>query len=221
MMSNKLLIIDDKPSQEKESSEIVFGNLTETQRSRIDFSKTIEGLWLQEDVKIQLIKDFSPYSYIFIHDSYDHPLIDSDMIEVVVEGLWPTSRVVLYSGGREDARSGEEPGKVIEGISWFEIRRSLYAQNLACFIDSSFVFGSYDIKYLYQGGDPRDDKANELYEEIRTLLEVSSSDVVGSASFAELLRLKKNEPTRDLLDKLAGIPRTELASRLENLMKSK
>jgi hypothetical protein len=194
MTLDKILILDDKSTREDFSSMQVLLSLSDMQRCVVDYYEVTDSLWIEstDGDDIVLLRDFSIYAFIFIHDSFENSLVKDGLKAILFEKLTLTSQVILFSGSR---RENESPVKRIydEKISkavCFEILRRQYFSNLKNFIDSYLLNGKYHIKYLYNPHLlPKKEKAYLLFDKIKIALEESIQFAVDSDSFSELLTL--------------------------------
>ena len=201
MTKNKILIIDDKAAGEDFSTLQILSQLTVEEGSRIDYYENTQLLWVENDKEdITFLKDFSNYSFIFIHDSLNDPLFNDGLKAMTIEKLSKISKVVLFSGSIAESSFPVEAiydEQISKNASCYEILRRQYFCNFKNFIDSYFVSGQFQIKYLYNPYiKPKKDKAYLLLEVIKTNLEESIQAAVDSDSFNELLSLLgyKNSP---------------------------
>ncbi|MBK8626361.1 MAG: hypothetical protein IPN86_12605 [Saprospiraceae bacterium] len=110
MTLNKIIILDDKAHSEDFSTSQVLSKLTVIEQSFVEYYENTERLWLERDNDddIDLMKDFSNYPFIFIHDSFENPLVRDGLKAVLLEKLSKTSKVVLFSGSRTESENPVE-----------------------------------------------------------------------------------------------------------------
>jgi len=220
MRADKILIIDDKSKTEKYSSENAIDQLNDYQRSLVDHYRNATGFWMQQDDDVLLNKDFSCYRYIFIHDSYDEPIIQGGLKEVLIQKLSVTSTVVLFSGTKKESITGQKVfADDIEEVFWYELRRSQYFDGLSRFIESLVVFGDYKIEYLYNRySDPKKDRGQELANEVRSHLEVSSQEAAHSNALVQLLQLFGYQDNESILERFSKLSDERFLSALDRLL---
>ena len=220
MTSDRILIIDDKGSDEKDSSGSAIRQLSKDQKALVAYHRNSEGLWEEKGDDVRLLVDFSGYPFIFIHDSYDNPIILGGLKEVLIEKLSPTSTVVLLSGTKPE---NSDPVKAeIDGLCWYEVRRVQYLDNLSRFIDSKAVFGSFQLKYLYDRyRDPKKDKCIILSDDIRVHLEESVYKAARSEPFLQLLTLLGHEDhVKRISERFSKLTDEEFLRSLEELIEN-
>lgn len=226
MMSGKILILDDKPQSEDFSTSMVLSRLTVNERQLVDYFETAETLWSESnnDDDIDLIKDFSNYAFIFIHDSFESPLVRDGLKVVLFEKLTKTSKVVLFSGSRKESEIPIEKiydEKISKETLCYEILRRQYFNNLANFIDSYLITGEYKIKYLYNPYiNPKKDKAYSFLEIIKTELEESTQCAVASSSFFELISLYGYKNISEISDRFLRMTDDEFIENIEDLIEN-
>ena len=195
MTLNKILILDDKAIDEDFSSFRLLSNLTTENRSLVEYYESTEKLWTESENgdDIELLKNFSLYPFIFIHDSFENPLVRDGLKVILFEKLNITSKVVLFSGNLRESEIPVEniyDEKISKDTTCFEILRRQYFNNFNNFIDSYLVLGEYQIKYLYNTYiSPKKDKALALFDKIKISLEISIQHAIESKYFIELLSL--------------------------------
>ncbi|RZK07577.1 MAG: hypothetical protein EOO43_21560 [Flavobacterium sp.] len=194
MTLDKVLILDDKLSTENFSSVQAISLLDEEQRSLIDYYEETVSLWSEstDGDDIVLLQDFSRYPFIFIHDSFENPLVKDGLKAILFEKLTKTSKVVLFSGSRSESETPIEKiyDEKISGAVCYEILRRQYFDNLKNFIDGYLLISEYDIRYLYnQYLQPKKEIAYLLLEKIKMTLEESIQAAIASDSFKDLLSL--------------------------------
>jgi hypothetical protein len=183
-------------------------------------------LWAQNEHgdDLILLKDFKAYPFVFIHDSFDNPLIQDGLKPILIEKLSKTSKVVLFSGGKAESNFPIE--KIYdEDISkyskYFEVRRDQYFHNLNNFLDSYIVSGNYEIKYLYNPFiNPKKDKGYKLLDLIKLALEDSVQNAVDSNSFDALLTLFKCENRQKIKDRFLRMTDDEFVENLEDYIEN-
>jgi len=220
MKADKVLIIDDKLKTEKHNSENAIAQLNDHQRSLIDHFRDVTGFWEQRDDDVLLHIDFSPYRFIFIHDSYNEPIIQGGLKEVLIQKLSATSTVILFSGTKRESPIGQKIfAEDIEDVFWYELRRSQYFDRLPKFMDSVAIFGDYKIEYLYNRySDPKKDKGQELADKVRSLLEVSSQRAAYSETFVQLLQLFGHQYNESILERFSNLSDDRFLSALDRLI---
>lgn len=225
-MSDRILILDDKPLKEDFSSLRILSSLNEQQRELIDYYENTEVLWLEADIgdDIVLMKDFSPYPFVFIHDSFDDRLVKDGLKAVIIEKLSVTSNVVLFSGSKNENSS---PVRILfdKGISTssgcYEILRRQYYYNLSRFLDSYILTGKFDIVYLYnEYVNPKKDLGYGLLKKIISELEFSTSRAVNSDSFRALLTLYGYAGIDLIINRFASMNDDDFIENLEDLIES-
>ena len=94
MTLNKIIILDDKAPSEDFSTSQLLSNLTVGERLLVEYYESTETLWLESNKEddIVLMKDFSNYPFIFIHDSFENPLVQDGLKPVLLEKLAKTSK---------------------------------------------------------------------------------------------------------------------------------
>lgn len=221
MMADKILIVDDKPDTEQRSTERILCSLKEEQRSLVIHVRDIAGCWKDNGDDVVLLRDFTLFSYVFIHDSFDDPIIIGGLKELLIRKLMATSHVVLFSGEKDESAVPRMGRSLSEGnIFWYELRRDQYVKNLGRFIESSFFFGEYKVKYLYDRySSPLRDKAEDLIIKLRGLLEDSVLAAARSAAFRDLLDLLGYSEAEKIIARFSIMSDGEFSSALENLIK--
>ena len=141
MTLNKIIILDDKAPSEDFSTSQLLSNLTVEERLLVEYYESTETLWLEinKEDDIVLMKDFSNYPFIFIHDSFENPLIKDGLKAVLFEKLTKTSKVVLFSGSRTESELPVEriyDDKISKDTFCYEILRRQYFNNFKNFIVS-------------------------------------------------------------------------------------
>ncbi len=195
MTLDKILILDDKAPSEDFSTSQLLSHLAVGERLLVDYYESTETLWLESNKEddIILMKDFSNYPFILIHDSFENPLIRDGLKAVLFEKLTKTSKVILFSGSITESELPIEriyDNQISKDTFCYEILRRQFFNNLKTFIESYLISGEYQIKYLYNSYiNPKKDKAYALFEIIKTDLEESLQNAIESNSFIELLSL--------------------------------
>jgi hypothetical protein len=226
MTLNKIIILDDKAPNEDFSTSQLLSNLTVGERLLVEYYESTETLWLESNKEddIVLMKDFSNYPFIFIHDSFENPLVQDGLKPVLLEKLAKTSKVVLFSGGKVESNCPIE--KVFdESISkysnCYEVKREQYFNNLKNFFDSYILTGKYQIKYLYNPYiNPKKDLAYSLLESIKTDLEESIQSAIESNSFNELLSLYEYKNTSEISSRFLKMTDDEFIENLEDFIEN-
>jgi hypothetical protein len=220
MKSDKLLIIDNKAGAERESSENVIAQLDESDRSLINHFRDITGFWEEDGDDVKINVDISCYTYIFIHDSYDDPIIQGGLKELLIKRMSLTSTVVLFSGTKRESPTPQQ--LCHEDICWYELRRSQYFMNLPRFMESRSILGTYQIEYLYDSSkDPKTDKGQMLADEISDLLEISPQKAAGSAAFIELIKLFGGQYDEKVYERFANMSEDSFLSTIDRLIHRK
>jgi hypothetical protein len=224
-MQNRLLILDDKELNQDYSSKKAISLLDEHKKSKIDFYDSPVSLWVEKENgdNIELVQDFSLYRFIFIHYSFNDPILDGGLMQILIDVLSETSKVVLFSGERQEHEIPQEKlfSESESQYSYFEIRRSQYFYNLENFIDSYLTFGQYQIKYLYNPYiNPKKDKAYALFEIIKADLEESIHNAIESNSFNELLTLYGYINTSENLSRFLKMTDDEFIETLEDFIET-
>lgn len=226
MMSDKILIIDDKLAGEDFSTAQLLSLLNEEQKYVIDYAENTESLWIEskEGDDITLVKNFSQYSFIFIHDSFEDPLVNDGLKAIVIEKLSDTSIIILFSGGKSESANPRKllfDSDISEKSSYFEIRRREYFYNLKNFIDGYLLTGQFEIKYLYQSElNPKKDKAYDFLESIKNDLEESLKKAIESESFKSLLTLYGYLNIAEISNRFSTLTDDDFIERLENLIEN-
>lgn len=225
MTLDKILILDDKPGNEDHSSFQAIAQLNERQKKLVDYYEVSDELWklIENGDDVKLLKDFSPYKFVFIHHSFNDPIIGESIMANLIDMLSTTSAVCLFSGNRIES---EVPvirkwSDVFSESSHFEVRRSQYHNNLKNFIDSHLLSGKYHIKYLYNPYlNPLKDKAYSLLDMIKTDLEQSIEFAVESNYFKELLFLYGYGNIYDISNRCLEMTDDEFIETLEDFIET-
>ncbi len=226
MTLDKILILDDKAPGEDFSTSQALSKLTVGERSLVEYYENTETLWIEShnDDDIDLMKDFSNYPFIFIHDSFENPLVRDGLKAVLFEKLSKTSKVVLFSGSRTESEIPVEriyDEQISKDTSCYEILRRQYFNNLKNFIDSYLVTRGYEIKYLYNPYiNPKKDKAYTLLEIIKTDLEESIQSAIESNSFNELLSLYGYKNTSEISNRFSKMTDDAFVENLEDFIEN-
>lgn len=226
MTSVKILILDDKAHDEDFSTSNLLPSLAVDERALIEYYKSTETLWIESksDDDIVLIKDFLNYPFIFIHDSFENPIIRDGLKAVLFEKLTKTSKVVLFSGSRSESEIPVEKiydEQISKDTLCYEILRRQYFQNLRNFIVSYLIFGQFEIKYLYNPYiNPKKDKAYALFETIKTYLEESNQSAVKSNEFNELFSIYNYKNYSEISNKFLKFTYDEFIENLEDLIEN-
>lgn len=226
MTLDKILILDDKAPTEDFSTSQALSKLAVVDRPLVDYYENTETLWVESNNgdDIDLIKDFSNYPFIFIHDSFENPLVRDGLKAVLFEKLTKTSKIVLFSGSRTESESPVEriyDEQISKNTSCYEILRRQYFNNLKNFIDSFSVAGQYQIKYLYNPYiKPKRDKAFTLLQTIKFNLEKSIQVAIESNSFDELLSLYGYKNTSEFSNRFLKMTDDEFIENLEDFIEN-
>lgn len=226
MTLNKIIILDDKEPSEDFSTSQLLSNLTVGELLLVEYYESTETLWLESNTEddIVLMKDFSNYPFIFIHDSFENPIIRDGLKAVLFEKLTKTSKVVLFSGSTTESELPVEriyDDQISKDTFCYEILRRQYFNNFKNFIDSYLVSGQYQIKYLYNPYvNPKKDKAYALFEIIKTDLEESIQNAIESISFNELLTLYGYIKTSEILSRFSKMNDDEFIENLEDFIET-
>jgi hypothetical protein len=226
MTLNKIIILDDKAPSEDFSTSQLLSNLTVGERLLVEYYESTETLWIESNKEddIVLMKDFSNYPFIFIHDSFENSIIRDGLKAVLFEKLTKTSKVVLFSGSRTESELPVEriyDDQISKDTFCYEILRRQYFNNFKNFINSYLLSGQYQIKYLYNPYvNPKKDKAYALFEIIKTDLEESIQNAIESNSFNELLSLYGYIKTSDILKRFSKMNDDEFIENLEDFIET-
>lgn len=226
MLNNKILIIDDKPVSEDFSTINLLKTLNSDERILIDYFEDSNLLWKEskDGDDIELLMDFGKYSVIFIHDSYENPLVNEGLKAILIEKLSITSLVVLFSGSRDES---EVPIKKVydKQISkealCYELLRRQYYKNFKNFINGFLLTEEYQIKYLYNSYiNPLKDKAYVLLEMVRIDLEESVKFATESEEFKKLLILYDYKDLDEIIERFSQMDDDEFIEKLEDLIET-
>lgn len=226
MTLSKILILDDKALGEDFSTSQLLSKLTAEERLLVEYYESTETLWSEKNNEddIVLMMDFSNYPFIFIHDSFENPIISDGLKAVLFEKLTKTSKVVLFSGSRTESELPVEKiydYQISKNTYCYEILRRQYFNNFKNFIDSYLVLGQYHIKYLYNPYiNPKKDKAYSLLQIIKIELEESIQNAIESNSFNELLSLYGYIKTSEILNRFSKMNDDEFIEKLEDLIET-
>ena len=226
MIQSKILIIDDKSSTEGFSTMQALSRLTIDEKGLVDYYENTESLWLENSNgdDIILMTDFSNYSFIFIHDSFENPLVPDGLQAVLFEKLSITSKVVLFSGSRTESENPIQriyDEQISKHTSCYEILRRQYFNNLKNFIESYLIIGKYQIKFLYNPYiNPKKEKAYTLLEIIKIGLEESIQKAIESNSFNELLFLYGCNSTSELSSRFLKMTDDDFIENLEDFIEN-
>lgn len=226
MTLDKILILDDKAHSQDFSTFKLLSNLSSEELFLVEYYESTETLWLESNKEddIVLLKDFSNYPYIFIHDSFENPIIRDGLKAVLFEKLTKTSKVVLFSGSRTESELPVEriyDEQISKDTYCYEILRRQYFNNFKNFIYSYLISGQYQIKYLYNPYvNPKKDKAYALFEIIKTDLEESIQNAIESNSFNELLSLFGYINTSEISSRFLKMNDDEFIENLEDFIET-
>lgn len=222
----KIIILDDKAPSEDFSTSQLLSNLTVEERILVEYYESTETLWLESNKEddIVLKRDFSNYPFIFIHDSFDNPLIKDGLKAVLFEKITKTSKVVLFSGSKTESELPVEriyDDQISKDTFCYEILRRQYFNNFKNFIDSYLIMGQYHIKYLYNPYvNPKKDKAYTLFEIIKTDLEESIQSAIESNSFVELISLYGYTKSSEIISRFSKMNDDEFIENLEDFIET-
>ena len=222
---NKVLIIDDKSSSEKESSWNLVNGLNKQSKNVVDFESSSSGLWVlnknQDEVERTNI-DLKAYSFIFLHDSHNDSILKDG--KVLISILPEHTNLVLFSGSRPESLSPLDCGNYNHnqadlGNKHYEIRRSIYYKNFPRFIESYLALGIFKIEALYyENYNYKRERANQLFNEIMVHLETSEDSAVASEAFQNFFILAGYEPivTQKIKDNFLNFDYNEFREALED-----
>ncbi|OKL39974.1 hypothetical protein [Pontibacter flavimaris] len=226
MMLDRIIIVDDKASSEDYSTYSVLDLLNPEQKERVEYHSDTKYLWKAADNEdeVVLLSSFKNFSYIFIHDSFNDPLLPDGLLPVLIKELSSTSKVVLFSGSKPDSstplRTQVDPS-IATDIFYYEVLRRQYYTNLSSFIDSFFMFGEFRIKYLYNSDiPPFKDRGYELLHDIMDKLESSTTEAVYSKSFRDLLTLYNYDDIESVSKRFEAMSLDEIIEALEDLVEN-
>ncbi|MFC6998095.1 hypothetical protein [Rufibacter roseus] len=226
MISDKILIVDDKASSEDYSTYSVLETLSPIQKERVEYHADTRGLWKAADNEdeVVLLTDFKKFSYIFIHDSFNDPLLPDGLLPVLINELSSTSKVVLFSGSKPESNIplyNKLDSSIATDIFHYEVLRRQYHSNFSSFIDSFFMFGEFRITYLYNSDiSPYKDRGYELLNDIMEKLESSTIEAVYSKSFRDLLTLYNYEDIESVSRRFEVMSVDEIIETLEDLVEN-
>ena len=226
MTLDKIIILDDKAPSEDFSTSQLLSNLTVGERLLVEYYESTETLWVESNNEddIVLMKDFLNYPFIFIHDSFENPIIRDGLKAVLFEKLTKTSKVVLFSGSRTESELPVEriyDDQISKDTFCYEILRRQYFNNFKKFLDSYLVLGQYQIKYLYNPYvNPKKDRAYALFEIIKTDLEESIQNAIESNSFNQLLSLYGYIKTSEISSRFLKMNDDEFIENLEDIIET-
>lgn len=191
----RVLIIDDKDGSGNQSSIELITTLSAKQRSLVHLETSVKNLWRLNEDRDQILSmyfDTKNYHYIFLHQSYDDPILNNPGL--LIDHLPKSCLLTLFSGQRSESlthrsddgyqHSWAEIGK------YYEIRRSIYFNNLSKFLNSYIELGEFMVQALYDSNfNPTKERAFVLMNKIKVLLEDSLQNATNSKEFDELLSL--------------------------------
>jgi len=194
----KILIIDDKPDTEGSSSEQMLSKLTPKQKELVDLYKDISSLWMlneNQDAIIDSTINYKRYSHIFLHLSFDNPLLKNP--SVLINALPRSVKIVLFSGERnENLTFKDEDGQYsipqCPEFVHYEIRRSVYLNNFSNFLNSYLddLSKQYRIEALFDRNfNVRKEYTIILFNNIINNLEESNYNAVNTDFFNDFFRL--------------------------------
>jgi hypothetical protein len=194
----RILIIDDKPETDSSSSEQMLIRLKKVQLELVELKKDIADLWVLNDSQDEIIPtsiDYSKYAYIFLHQSYDTPLLKDPTILINV--IPNATKLVLFSGERKESLTYEDNQGSYqypqnENHKHYEIRRSVYLKNFGNFLNTFIDTHSneFRIEALYNSNySVRKQEGTVLFETIINELEVSNDNAVNSKQFTSFFEL--------------------------------
>lgn len=186
----KILIIDDKEPSVSESSAKLFSKLEESHRKLVELRADIEGLWgpNEQGNDVILLHDFTQYKYVFIHDSFNEPLILASLKESFINQVSLQTQLVFFSGSRGRSRTPKQESlkNITPKVSYYVINRSQYFENMDNFLDSA-ILGKQDIMQLYDKSNPI---RSVVQEELKKAIMVDLEESVEKAAKGEnMLRL--------------------------------
>ncbi|WP_442588891.1 hypothetical protein ACSBL2_22925 [Pedobacter sp. AW31-3R] len=194
-MKFKILIIDDKDHSVSESSTKLISKLEESHRKFLTLRADIEGLWgaNEQGDDVILLHDFRQYEYVFIHDSFNEPLILASLKESFINQVSFQTQLVFFSGSRSRSRTPKQERlrNINPDVSYYAINRSQYFENMNNFLDSA-ILGRQDIIHLYDKSNPiRSVVQEELKKAIMVDLEESIEKAARGVNMEKLLEFLK------------------------------
>lgn len=222
----KILILDDKADSEDFSTSLAITQLMVSERPLVDYYENTETLWVESSIDddIILMKDFSNYAFIFIHDSFENSLVRDGLKAILFEKLNKTSKVVLFSGSKTESEIPVEriyDEQISKHTTCYEILRRQYFSNLKNFLNSYLVTGEYQIKYLYNPYiNPKKDQAYTLLETIKSDLEKSIQFAVEANAFNKLLSLYGYKNTSEISNRFLRLTDDEFIETLEDFIEN-
>ncbi len=224
-MKSKILIIDEKDQTQKESSDELMEKLNKEQRDLVDLHSTSDKIWQMnqnEDSIDYFLIDLDQYSFIFLHQSYDDPILNDP--RVLLGNIPDGTKLILFSGERsEGLKYYDEEGiytfPQIEDKPHYEIRRSVYFVNFSSFLDTYLLSGIFRIEALYDRNfSIRREKAKKLFKQIELKLEESEKAAAESDEFSKFFELAgyENKEINQVIDNYKIFNYNKFIEALEN-----
>lgn len=223
MNPDKILIIDDKIADQGYSTVSLLESLTEVDKKKIEFHKSLEQVcdFGDDGESVYLKIDLELYSFVFIHGSYDDPLLDENSLDILIREFSKKAIVVLFSGSKRETVTPAllNLSEVSGYVKYYGIKRQQYFDNFHNFISSYNIYKEYRIKYLYDGFSfPKQDRGNELKDEIEVALEISKDNVLNSSIFSTFLELYNLNSSSYFLNSVRSCDELEFLDILENVI---
>jgi hypothetical protein len=223
-MTAKVLIIDEKSIGQKHNSAQLLKGLNEVQRGLVELHESSYELWelnKNEDAIEKCFIDLTQFNFIFLHQSYDDPILSEPRI--LLDQLPNGVQLVLFSGERseglnddndEEYNFPQDPNK-----PHFEIRRSIYFENFPNFLDSYLVSGTFRIEALYDKNfSIKKEEVQKLFNLIKSKLEESEKLAAESHEFSKFFELAGYEAneTKKIVENYKTFDHNQFLEALEN-----
>jgi len=176
----KLLFIDDKKIDGVCTGHKLMASLDADQRELVVFIHSTEDYFRKSGEKFKLRRP-KRYKFVFVHDSFDEPMLESGDIKNLEEQL--AGKLIYFSGTKKD----DIKKRTL-------CRESLY-ERFKGFLDISIKVGSYKIDALFRN-NYRCWYARDLLNAIRFHSGELVEKAISTSEFQDLYKIKNYNPAQ-------------------------
>ncbi len=189
----RIIIVDDKAEDQKYSSLSLMSRLTSDQIDLVNVIASTKDLWVFDAIKNEIVKlkiNFERIDFLFIHQSFDNPVID-EPIKRLMPLIPESAKIVLFSGGGRADLQLIDSEKLYDFTQnpiqmHYEIRRSIWYQNFPNFLNSFLQSGKFRIEALYDASfNVVKEKAVQIFIKLEDYLKSSEYALVNSKEFED------------------------------------